>query len=47
MANYNNPYGYGTVPNDISTYTRLALKFLEDKDAKEGKAYCYYMAMKN
>lgn len=38
---------YGAVPNDISTYTRLALKFLEDKDAKEGKAYCYYMAMKN
>lgn len=37
---------YGAVPNDTNTYIRLALKFLEDKDAKEGKAYCYYMAMK-
>lgn len=37
---------YGAVPNDINSYIRLAVKFLEDKDAKEGKAYCYYMAMK-
>ena len=38
---------YGAVANDTSSYVRLAIKFLEDKDAKEGKAYCYYMAMKN
>ena len=37
---------YGAVPNDTNTYIRLAVKFLDDKDAKEGKAYCYYMAMK-
>lgn len=37
---------YGAVANDTSSYVRLAIKFLEDKDAKEGKAYCYYMAMK-
>ncbi len=37
---------YGAVSNDINSYIRLAIKFLEDKDAKEGKAYCYYMAMK-
>ena len=37
---------YGAVPNDVNSYIRLAVKFLEDKDAKEGKAYCYYMAMK-
>lgn len=37
---------YGAVANDTSSYVRLALKFLQDKDAKEGKAYCYYMAMK-
>ena len=38
---------YGAVSNDINSYIRLAVKFLDDKDAKEGKAYCYYMAMKN
>ena len=38
---------YGAVANDTGSYVRLAIKFLEDKDAKEGKAYCYYMAMKN
>lgn len=37
---------YGAVNNDINSYLRLAVKFLEDKDSKEGKAYCYYMAMK-
>ena len=37
---------YGAVSNDLNSYIRLAVKFLEDKDAKEGKAYCYYMAMK-
>lgn len=37
---------YGAVPNEVSSYVKLAIKFLDDKDAKEGKAYCYYMAMK-
>ena len=37
---------YGAVSNDVSNYVKLALKFLEDKDAKEGKAFCYYIAMK-
>ena len=37
---------YGSVPNDVDTYGKMAKKFLEDKDAKEGKAYCYWLAMK-
>lgn len=36
---------YGAVSNDTNMYFRMAKKFLEDKDAKEGKAFCYYMAM--
>lgn len=37
---------YGAVPNEVSAYTKLAKKFLEDKDAKKGKALTYYLAMK-
>lgn len=37
---------YGAVSNEISIYASLAKKFLTDKDAKEGKALCYYLAMK-
>ncbi len=37
---------YGAVSNDTSVYAKLAKKFLTDKDAKKGKAFCYYMAMK-
>lgn len=37
---------YGAVPNDLSSYVKLARKFLMDKDAKEGKALKYYLAMK-
>lgn len=37
---------YGAVSNDTPSYAKLAKKFLMDKDAKEGKAFCYYMAMK-
>lgn len=37
---------YGAISNDTNAYVRLAKKFLEDKDAKEGKALCYYLAMK-
>ena len=37
---------YGSVPNDVSTYVKMAKKFLEDKDAPDGKALKYYLAMK-
>lgn len=36
---------YGSVPNEASTYGKMAIKFLNDKDAKDGKAYKYYMTM--
>ena len=38
---------YGAVSNDTSAYIRLARKFLEDKDAPEGKALKYYMTFKD
>ena len=38
---------YGAVNNDLSTYIKLATKFLMDKDAPEGKALKYYLAMKD
>ncbi len=38
---------YGSVSNEVSTYGRMAKKFLEDKDAPEGKALKYYLAMKD
>ena len=37
---------YGSVPNETSVYVKMARKFLEDKDAEEGKALRYYLAMK-
>lgn len=37
---------YGSVPNDTAIYVKMSKKFLQDKDAKEGKALCYYLAMK-
>ena len=37
---------YGAVQNDTTIYARLAKKFLDDKDAKEGKALKYYLKMK-
>jgi len=36
---------YGSVPNELSYYVKLAKKFLMDKDAPEGKALKYYLAM--
>lgn len=36
---------YGTVPNDISIYAKMSQKFLNDKDAKQGKALNYWLAM--
>ena len=38
---------YGSVPNETTSYVKLARKFLEDKDAEEGKALRYYLAMKD
>ena len=38
---------YGSVNNDATTYAKMAKKFLEDKDAPEGKAMKYYLAMKD
>ena len=38
---------YGVVSNDVSSYAKLAKNFLMDKDAPKGKAFHYYMAMKN
>ena len=37
---------YGSVSNETSVYVKLAKKFLQDKDAPEGKALKYYLAMK-
>lgn len=37
---------YGAFPNETTYYTRIAKKFLDDKDAKEGKALRYFLAMK-
>lgn len=36
---------YGAVGDDTAVYVNLAKKFLMDKDAKEGKALKYYLAM--
>ena len=33
---------YGSVPNEISTYAKIANDFLQDEDAKKGKLYRYY-----
>ena len=38
---------YGAVADDVTAYSKLAKSFLHDKDAKEGKALCYYLAMKH
>ena len=36
---------YGSIPNELSSYVKVAKKFLQDKDAPEGKALKYYIAM--
>lgn len=38
---------YGSVNNEISAYVKIAKKFLQDKDAPEGKAFKYYLAMRH
>ena len=38
---------YGSVPDSVDTYLKMAKAFLEDKDAPEGKAYRYYKAMRH
>ena len=37
---------YGAINNEVSSYVKLAKKFLMDKDGKKGKAFEYYIAMK-
>lgn len=37
---------YGSVPDDTNVYIKMSIKFLQDKDAPEGKALQYYLAMK-
>ena len=36
---------YGSIPNDTTTYGKVARDFLDDKDAPKGKALKYYWAM--
>ena len=36
---------YGSVPNETSVYVKMAKKFLEDKDSKDGKALKYYLSL--
>ena len=36
---------YGSVPNDVNTYAKMAKKFLCDKDAEDGKALKYYLSV--
>lgn len=38
---------YGAVSNDTNAYGKLAKKFIMDKDAKQGKAFHYYLAMRS
>lgn len=37
---------YGAVADNTETYYRIAMAFLEDKDAPEGKAYLYWKVMR-
>ena len=34
---------YGIISDDVNLYAKLSKRFLQDKDAKEGKALCYYL----
>ena len=38
---------YGAVPNELGTYVKMAVRFLNDKDAQKGKALNYYLSMKD
>lgn len=33
---------YGAIPNELTYYTKMARKFIEDKDGSKCKAYHYY-----
>lgn len=37
---------YGAIPNELNYYVNVARKFLDDKDSSEGKALCYWLAIK-
>lgn len=36
---------FGVIPDETENYFRLAKAFIEDRDAPEGKAWKYYVAM--
>lgn len=36
---------YGVISDSVDSYYRVAIAFLEDRDAPEGKAFLYYKAM--
>ena len=38
---------YGAIGNNTESYVKVAKKFTMDKDAPEGKALKYYIAMKD
>ena len=38
---------YGAIGNNTESYVKVAKKFIMDKDAPEGKALKYYIAMKD
>lgn len=38
---------YGAIPNEVSSYVKLAKKFIMDKDADKGKALKYYISFKD
>lgn len=38
---------YGAVPDDMTYYIKMSIKFLQDKDAPKGKALQYYLSMKH
>lgn len=38
---------YGVIGNDTDAYCKVARRFIEDRDAPEGKAYVYYMSMRH
>ena len=38
---------YGVFPNETTYYVKMAEKFLKDKDAPDGKALKYYLAMED
>lgn len=36
---------YGAIPNEIGSYVKIAMKFLNDKDYNDCKAFNYYYSL--